>query len=95
MINWGYAVGDAAFGRPPFTHSAAHDAATAVRDMFFPGRGAPAQLVPWCTFTDPELAHVGLTAAEARERHGNRAVTVPPASFVPVWFIRSARTRCR
>jgi pyruvate/2-oxoglutarate dehydrogenase complex dihydrolipoamide dehydrogenase (E3) component len=71
-----YVVGDAAAGRPPFTHTAAHDAVVAVRDMFFPGRGAPAQLVPWCTFTDPELAHVGLTAAQARERYGRRSVQV-------------------
>jgi len=71
-----YVVGDAAAGRPRFTHAAAHDAVLAVRDMFLPGRGVPAQLVPWCTFTDPELAHVGLTAAEARERHGRRAVHV-------------------
>lgn len=71
-----YVVGDAAADRPRFTHSAAHDAILAVRDMFFPGRGQSASLVPWCTFTDPELAHVGLTAAEARERHGSRAVTV-------------------
>lgn len=71
-----YVVGDAAAGRPRFTHSAAHDAVLAVRDMFLPGSGTPAQLVPWCTFTDPELAHVGLTAAEARERYGNRVVSV-------------------
>lgn len=71
-----YVVGDAAADRPQFTHAAAHDAVMAVRDMFFPGRGAPAQLIPWCTFTDPELAHVGMTAAEARERYGNRSVHV-------------------
>ncbi len=71
-----YVVGDAAADRPQFTHSAAHDAVLAVRDMFFPGRGVPAHLVPWCTFTEPELAHVGLTAAEARERHGSRNVSV-------------------
>ena len=71
-----YVVGDAAADRPRYTHAAAHDAVLAVRDMFFPGRGAPAHLVPWCTFTDPELAHAGLTAAEARERHGERNVTV-------------------
>ena len=69
-------VGDAAAGRPPFTHAAAHDAAMAVRDMFFPGRGGPAHLVPWCTFTDPELAHAGLTAAQARDKYGAKAVTV-------------------
>lgn len=71
-----YVVGDAAKTRADFTHVAAHDAVTAVRDMFFPGTGKPVQLMPWCTFTEPELAHVGLTAAEARERHGEGAVTV-------------------
>ena len=65
-----YAAGDVA-GRYLFTHSAAHEALRAVRDMFFPGRGTVSDLVPWCTFTDPELAHAGLTAAEARERHGD------------------------
>jgi pyruvate/2-oxoglutarate dehydrogenase complex dihydrolipoamide dehydrogenase (E3) component len=71
-----YVVGDAVERRANFTHVAAHDAALAVRDMFFPGTGTPSQLEPWCTFTDPELAHVGLTAAEARERHGDGSVTV-------------------
>lgn len=71
-----YAVGDVAAGRERFTHAAAHDAVMAVRDMFLPGRGLAAGLVPWCTFTDPELAHVGLTAAQAREKFGERAVEV-------------------
>ncbi|MEX2626601.1 MAG: NAD(P)/FAD-dependent oxidoreductase, partial [Ilumatobacteraceae bacterium] len=71
-----YAVGDAAADRTRFTHSAAHDAAMAVRDMFLPGRGLAAGLVPWCTFTDPELAHVGLTAAQARGKYGDRTVEV-------------------
>jgi pyruvate/2-oxoglutarate dehydrogenase complex dihydrolipoamide dehydrogenase (E3) component len=71
-----YVVGDAAAGRPRFTHSAAYDAVLAVRDMFLPGRGNPPHLVPWCTFTDPELAHAGLTAVEARQRYGDRAVNV-------------------
>lgn len=64
-----YAAGDVA-GRFLFTHSAAHEALRAVRDMFFPGRGTVSDLVPWCTFTDPELAHAGLTEAEARRIHG-------------------------
>ncbi len=71
-----YAVGDAAAGRPRFTHTAAYDAAAAIRDMFFPGRGLAPAVVPWCTFSDPELARVGLTADEARAVHGDRAVTV-------------------
>ncbi len=67
-----YAAGDVA-GRFLFTHSAGHEAVRAVRDMFFPGRGTVEELVPWCTFTDPELAHVGLTGAEARASHGDDA----------------------
>jgi pyruvate/2-oxoglutarate dehydrogenase complex dihydrolipoamide dehydrogenase (E3) component len=70
-----YAVGDVN-GRPQFTHTAAYDAVIAVRDMFFPGSGVVHQIVPWCTFTDPEVAHVGLTAAEAVEAHGKRKVGV-------------------
>jgi pyruvate/2-oxoglutarate dehydrogenase complex dihydrolipoamide dehydrogenase (E3) component len=65
-----YAVGDLA-GRQLFTHSAASEGVKAVRDMFFPGKGRFDNLVPWATFTDPELAHAGLTIAEATERHGD------------------------
>jgi pyruvate/2-oxoglutarate dehydrogenase complex dihydrolipoamide dehydrogenase (E3) component len=65
-----YVSGDLA-GRFLFTHSAAYEGVRAVRDMFFPGKGKVTASVPWCTFTDPELAHAGLTEAEARERHGD------------------------
>jgi len=68
-----YATGDVA-GRFRFTHSAAYETATAVRNMFFPWYQKAPILVPWCTFTDPELAHVGVTAAEARERHSEGRV---------------------
>ncbi len=68
-----YAAGDVT-GRHLFTHSAGHEAVRAVRDMFFPGKGTVSDLVPWCTFTDPELAHAGLTVAEAEEQHGAAAV---------------------
>jgi pyruvate/2-oxoglutarate dehydrogenase complex dihydrolipoamide dehydrogenase (E3) component len=65
-----YAVGDVA-GRHRFTHAAGHEAARAVRDMFLPGKSRATEMVPWCTFTDPELAHAGMTSAEAIERHGD------------------------
>ncbi len=65
-----YAAGDLA-GRFLFTHSAAYEGVRAIRDMFFPGKGTVTDFVPWCTFTDPELAHAGLTEAEARARHGD------------------------
>ncbi len=70
-----YAVGDVT-GRSLFTHAAAYAAVLAVRDMFLPGRGNGPDLVPWCTFTDPEVAHAGMTEAEAVEHHGRRKVQV-------------------
>jgi len=65
-----YAAGDVA-GRFLFTHSAAYEAVRAVRDAFYPGKGKVTELVPWCTFTDPELAHAGLTVAEAETKYGD------------------------
>lgn len=70
-----YAAGDVA-GRHHFTHAAGYEAARAVRNMFLPGTSRGDYLVPWCTFTDPELAHAGLTEAQARARHGHDAVRV-------------------
>lgn len=65
-----YAAGDVA-GRFLFTHSAAYEAVRAIRDAFYPGKGKVTGFVPWCTFTDPELAHAGLTVAEAEKKHGD------------------------
>ncbi len=70
-----YAVGDLA-GRYLFTHSAGYEAARAVRNMFLLGRARRSFTVPWTTFTDPELAHVGLTEAQARAQVGDRRVQV-------------------
>ena len=65
-----YAIGDVT-GLPAFTHSATHQAALLIRHLLFrlPIRLNPDE-IPRVTFTDPELAHVGLTDAQARERHG-------------------------
>ncbi|MBA2567222.1 MAG: FAD-dependent oxidoreductase, partial [Thermoleophilaceae bacterium] len=70
-----YAAGDVA-GRFLFTHSAGHEAAQAVRNMFFPWHAKAVSFVPWCTFSDPELAHAGLTATEARAKYGAGKVRV-------------------
>lgn len=67
-----YAVGDVA-ATPRLTNAAEHAAVVAVRDMFFPGRGTADGTVPWCTFTDPELARVGLTVEEAEAAFGGDA----------------------
>jgi pyruvate/2-oxoglutarate dehydrogenase complex dihydrolipoamide dehydrogenase (E3) component len=64
-----YAVGDAA-GGPQFTHIAGYHAGIVIRNALF---RLPAKVdyraLPWVTFTEPELAHVGLTEVEAREHH--------------------------
>ena len=68
-----YAAGDVA-GRYLFTHSAGYEAVRAIRDAFFPGKGKADELVPWCTFTDPELSHAGMTSREAIEKYGDDAM---------------------
>ena len=65
-----YAAGDV-IGGYRFTHAAALHARTAVRNALFPGRRTlETRVMPWATFTEPEVAHVGLTEAEARRRYG-------------------------
>ncbi len=52
-----------------FTHAADFMARSVIRNALFLGRAKADDLViPWCTYTSPELAHVGLTAREAEER---------------------------
>lgn len=65
-----WACGDVT-GQHQFSHMAEHEAKVLVRNILFPGAQAvPVAIVPWAIFTDPELAHVGLTEAEAREKYG-------------------------
>ncbi len=75
-----YAAGDAA-GREMLTHAAGAQAALLIRNFYFFGRARwPAAPVPAALYTDPELAQVGLTAEEARRRHG-KSVRVTRAPF--------------
>ena len=67
-----YAVGDVT-GAPPFTHVAAYHARVASVNALFRARAkVDYAAVPWVTFTDPEVARVGLTEESARERFGHR-----------------------
>ncbi len=65
-----YAVGDVA-GPFQFTHTAAHQAWYAAVNALF-GRlrrfKADYRVIPWATFTDPEVARVGLSETEAKEQ---------------------------
>jgi pyruvate/2-oxoglutarate dehydrogenase complex dihydrolipoamide dehydrogenase (E3) component len=77
-----YAVGDVN-GRYAFSHMAAYEASVAVPNALFPIKTkATYPLVAWSAFTDPEVAHLGLTEAEAREQHGNVTVIRLPFSHI-------------
>ncbi len=62
-----FAIGDAA-GGPQFTHIALYHAGIVIRNALFrlPAR-VDYRALPWVTYTDPELAQVGLSEAAARE----------------------------
>lgn len=73
-----YAVGDIAATPFKFTHAADAHARLAIRNALFFGRGKASELVvPWATYTRPELAHVGLGWEQARERDDVETLTVP------------------
>jgi pyruvate/2-oxoglutarate dehydrogenase complex dihydrolipoamide dehydrogenase (E3) component len=68
-----YAAGDVAGGYQ-FTHYAGWQAFQAVRNALLPGNSSGiTDLVPWVTFTDPEVAHVGLTEQQATTEFGSSA----------------------
>lgn len=63
-----YAAGDACLEHK-FTHTADASARIVVQNALFLGRQRLSALtIPWCTYTDPEIAHVGLYVRQARER---------------------------
>lgn len=64
-----YACGDVA-GKAQFTHYAEHMSKTAITNMILK---IPMKLeevnIPWCTYSDPEIAHVGMTEENLKERN--------------------------
>ena len=71
-----YAAGDVAGGLQ-FTHVAGYHASVLIRSLLF---GLPSKQktshIPWATYTDPELAQIGLTEAQARGKHGDKLEVV-------------------
>jgi len=67
-----YAIGDVT-GLMPFTHTAGYHAGVIIRSALF---GLPAKAkhghITYATYTQPELAQVGLTEAQARNAHGDK-----------------------
>lgn len=73
-----FAVGDCCL-RHKFTHTADASARMVIRNALFKGRQKFSDLViPWCTYTQPEVAHVGLYQKEAEEQGWQtETITIP------------------
>jgi pyruvate/2-oxoglutarate dehydrogenase complex dihydrolipoamide dehydrogenase (E3) component len=69
-----FAIGDVA-GGPQFTHMAGYHAGIVIRNALFrlPAK-SDIRALPWVTYTDPELAQVGLTEAEAKKQGADHKV---------------------
>ncbi|MGB7336626.1 MAG: FAD-dependent oxidoreductase [Salaquimonas sp.] len=64
-----YAIGDVAGGLQ-FTHVAGYHAGLVIRGILFRKKAVPNNhIIPWSTYTDPEMAHVGLAEADAMEKY--------------------------
>lgn len=69
-----FAIGDVA-GALQFTHVAGYHASQVVRTILFRFGGKVEHgHIPWVTFTDPELAHVGMSEADARKKHRSLSI---------------------
>ncbi|WP_417248477.1 dihydrolipoyl dehydrogenase family protein [Celeribacter sp.] len=68
-----YALGDVVSGNMQFTHVAGYQGGVAIRSLLF---GLPAKAtrdhIPHATYTDPELAQVGMSEAQARKAYGDK-----------------------
>jgi pyruvate/2-oxoglutarate dehydrogenase complex dihydrolipoamide dehydrogenase (E3) component len=72
-----FAAGDVCDGALRFTHAADAMARIVIQNaLFFGRRRFSRAVIPWCTFTSPEVAHVGMTAADA-SRAAAETITVP------------------
>ena len=68
-------------GSYKFSHIAEYHASIAVPNAVLPlplKRKVDYENIVWSTFTEPELAHAGLTEEEARQRYGNSVDHLPP-----------------
>lgn len=78
-----FAAGDIT-GHFPFTHMAAYEASVVIRNalFFWPLlQKTDFRVVPWTTFTDPEVARVGFTESEAKKKFGETNVHVYRTDF--------------
>lgn len=79
-----YACGDV-IGGYQFTHVAGYEASVVLKNaLFFPLSKTNYRVIPWATFTDPELARVGLTEQQARQEYGDNNIYVLRCDFADV-----------
>ncbi|GAA0269616.1 FAD-dependent oxidoreductase [Alteraurantiacibacter aestuarii] len=75
-----YAIGDCREG-PRLTHVSGYEGSNVALEI---ASGLPTKVdwraLPWCTYTDPEVAQIGMTEEQAREQHGD-AVSVVRENF--------------
>lgn len=87
-----WAAGDIT-GKFQFTHYASYQAHHIVRHIVDDTCAAiPDAVVPWAIFTDPEVGHVGLTEAQAREQHGDGIRTAVLETAELDWFRTTGNT---
>ncbi len=90
-----YAAGDIA-NRLKFTHTADFTARVVVRNILMPfqflRQKIACAIVPWCTYTDPEVAHVGLGEKEAKQKSIEYDLFVVPLEDVDRAVVESEET---
>ncbi|WP_165224774.1 dihydrolipoyl dehydrogenase family protein [Aquisphaera insulae] len=86
-----WAMGDCA-GSPKFTHASFDDFRVVLANLEGGSRTTAGRLIPYCLFTDPELAHVGLSEAEAKARDiPYRLAKLPMAAILRTRTISAPR----
>ncbi|HTU25241.1 MAG TPA: FAD-dependent oxidoreductase, partial [Pirellulales bacterium] len=86
-----WAVGDCA-GSPHFTHIGEDDARVVLSDLDGGSRTTRDRQVPYCLFTDPELAHVGLSEREAKAKGiAYRLIKYPMAGVLRMYTLSETR----
>ncbi len=76
-----WATGECA-GSPQFTHVGEDDCRVVLDSLSGGHRTTRGRLIPYCLFTDPELAHVGMTEAEARTHNVSYRIARMPMAMV-------------
>ncbi len=86
-----WALGECA-GSPQFTHVSEDDFRVVLSDLDGGNRTTRGRVIPYCLFTDPELAHVGLSESEARANNvPYRLIRHPMAGVLRMYTISETR----